>query len=69
MAVDFLEKKEIEFKIYNRPLYLFKLASGEIDTIDKRDYQNWGAILFMPSKAPKVVFLNEIAYEFDLYFE
>jgi len=68
MAMEFLEGKGIPVFIEDVKLYKFKKSNGEIVVIDKASYQNWGIILFKPDKEPKVIFLNEVAEEYDPYF-
>lgn len=68
MAMAFLDEKDIPVFIEDIRYYKFIKANGEESTIDKTAHQNWGIILFKPEKEPKVIFINSIMDEYDIYF-
>lgn len=68
-VVSFFIENEIDYSIENKRFYYFKTQEQVIDTLDKKDFQNWGVIFFRPDKLPKVVFLNEVTEEYSKYFD
>lgn len=68
LAMEFLENKDIPTRIEDSRKYLFKKSNGEVIKIEVDLYSSWGIILFKPEKDPKVIFLNDITYEYDSYF-
>jgi hypothetical protein len=69
LVSEFMESKNIPFIIEDVRYYKFIKTNGEEVVLDKKNYQNWGIILFKPEKDPKVVFLNAIKEEYKAYFE
>jgi hypothetical protein len=68
LAIEFLSDKNIPLFIDKSNHYKFKKQNRELIIIDKSSYHKWGLILFIPNKNPKVIFLNDITEEYDLYF-
>jgi hypothetical protein len=68
LALEFLSDKDIPHFIDKSNHFKFRKHNGELIIIDKNSYYKWGLILFIPNKNPKVIFLNDITEEYDLYF-